>query len=224
MIASSVVLIDEDNNRLDIDVTIKESKNYENVITSYPVEDGSEVTDNVIKKNKRITITGIISQTPLVIGKLDTKPDVKLFDIKNQVKNFFGFELPIDAIKFIAPEVSYTTNVLDGRNFLDNLRDNFVKFTIQCRHVVDNTRQIFETFDDCIVKSLNYDADSSTGLDLNFTLVAEQITIARSKLASVKVKHADRAAKKVDKGHHSPITPTPDPANTSDSLSFIRGN
>ena len=60
MIASSVVLIDEDNNRLDIDATIKESKSYENVITSYPVEDGSEVTDNVIKKNKRITITGII--------------------------------------------------------------------------------------------------------------------------------------------------------------------
>ena len=42
---SSVVIIDEDNNRLDIDATLKELKNYENVITTFPVEDGSEISD-----------------------------------------------------------------------------------------------------------------------------------------------------------------------------------
>ena len=221
---SAVVLIDENNNRLDIDATVKEVKNYENVITSFPVEDGSEISDSVIKKNKKFSITGIISQTPIVQGQLQVSPDYKWNDIVGKLKSVFGANLTTETAKLIAPDVTFTTNVSDARTFLENIRDNVLFFTIQYRKIINNEIQIEQSIDNCIVRSLEINADNTTGNDLYFTLIAEQVVISSSKVASVKVVHADRAAKSVDKGHVSPQTnPTPDPAN-SDGLSFVRGN
>ena len=50
-----------------VDATISRSTNYENEITSFPVEKGPNITDHVRTKPITMNIEGIISQTPLSI-------------------------------------------------------------------------------------------------------------------------------------------------------------
>ena len=48
----------------EIDVTSEESHNFDSVITSDPVEEGSDTTDNIKPVPDFVTLTGIVSDTP----------------------------------------------------------------------------------------------------------------------------------------------------------------
>jgi hypothetical protein len=48
-----------------VDIAISEEHSFENEVTDHPVESGGNVTDNTIDKPLTITITGLVSNTPL---------------------------------------------------------------------------------------------------------------------------------------------------------------
>lgn len=51
---------------LKLDAAMSESHRSENEITQYPVEEGANVTDHVLPLQDTVTITGIVSNTPVV--------------------------------------------------------------------------------------------------------------------------------------------------------------
>lgn len=50
-----------------LDATINEDHNYTSRVTSYPVEDGTIVSDYIIKDPETVDVTGVVSDTPLSI-------------------------------------------------------------------------------------------------------------------------------------------------------------
>lgn len=50
---------------IDLDATLDESHDWSNEVTSNPVETGAPVTDHVIEKPDKLTITGLITNSPL---------------------------------------------------------------------------------------------------------------------------------------------------------------
>lgn len=52
---------------LQLDVTTKEQHNYENKVSLFPVEEGSDISDNIRQEPDTFTIEGLISSTPIAI-------------------------------------------------------------------------------------------------------------------------------------------------------------
>lgn len=48
-----------------IDASIREEHQKSSTVTDYPIEKGSNVTQNVIKNPDRVTVSGVVSNTPL---------------------------------------------------------------------------------------------------------------------------------------------------------------
>ena len=214
---ASVVFLDADNNRLDIDATMREVKKYRNRISRFPVEDGTEVSDNVIKMNREFEITGVISQTPIIPGQLQlTANTSSATEINDDVfGKLTSLGLNTNTTAFIPPEIQYITNVSDAQDFLDNLRDEASLFSIQYRSLTkNNTRQIVEQFDNCVIRDLQYTSDVATGEDLYFTASIEQIVIVTSQTVTVKTQNkpvSDRANTQKNKGNVTPTSPAPAP-------------
>ena len=58
---------------VDVDVSLSESHNETSRITKHPIEDGSTISDHIIKDPFTVTITGFISNTPLGLKGLKDK-------------------------------------------------------------------------------------------------------------------------------------------------------
>ena len=50
---------------IDLDATLDEAHDWSNEVTSNPVETGAPITDHVIEKPDKLTITGLITNSPL---------------------------------------------------------------------------------------------------------------------------------------------------------------
>lgn len=60
---------------LEMDVTLREAHSFTNNITQYPVENGSTITDHIRQNPDKLTIEGLITNTPIIplsaiVGKL----------------------------------------------------------------------------------------------------------------------------------------------------------
>jgi D-ribose pyranose/furanose isomerase RbsD len=56
---------------LELDCNISESHEFENQVTAFPIENGSEITDHVINKPKKITVNGFVTNSPInSLGKI----------------------------------------------------------------------------------------------------------------------------------------------------------
>jgi hypothetical protein len=53
---------------LSLDVTLRDQVTFRNEVTEFPIEDGSVITDNVIRKPDNITIEGKVSDSPLMMN------------------------------------------------------------------------------------------------------------------------------------------------------------
>lgn len=60
-----------------LDASIDETHSAESEITDYPVEEGSNVSDNARSKPARLTIKGVVTGTPMDITAIALPPSVK---------------------------------------------------------------------------------------------------------------------------------------------------
>lgn len=50
---------------IEFDATTEETHNWSNTVTSSPVEQGSNITDNILQNPRKVTLTGVITNAPI---------------------------------------------------------------------------------------------------------------------------------------------------------------
>lgn len=87
-----------------IDATISDAVSYTAGITSYPVEDGSFISDNINIKPYSVTIRGIISDDPLFLTNTDEniafnqEDNSRVKDAYERLLNLYNQKEPFDVV------------------------------------------------------------------------------------------------------------------------------
>lgn len=153
-----------------VDAAITEEHAYEADVTRYPVEDGSDISDNVRNQPVRLTIEGLISDTPL--GRAAIVRDIEIEGV--------------DGASASTDQSLPSSAALD---VLLSIRDQ--------REPVSITTSL-KLYDNMVLTSLNLPRDAETGGALKFTAMFEQITIVQNK--RVRVRTTPAGARRRSKG------------------------
>jgi len=65
-----VAIISEGTELIKIDATISEGHGMSAQATSQSIEDGSEISDHVIKGDRRLSLTGLVSDSPIDLAEV----------------------------------------------------------------------------------------------------------------------------------------------------------
>jgi len=148
------VITDGEKTIVACDVVTEESHEMVSEVTEFEVEDGSLITDHVIKKGKRLKITGLISDDPITIlqtGLLERSSSI----LPTSLKSKLGFGI-------------------GGKNS-KNAFDQFEKIYDEKRPVEVVTG--LKKYDNMIMIDLNMPRSSKTVRSLQFTATFKQINI-----------------------------------------------
>jgi hypothetical protein len=141
---------------LELDASISENHEMEAEVTEHPVESGSQVSDNVRRKPLRVTINGIVSNTPIVSG---------IVRAAQQIQGLYDGNSDTDAAR---AETAFTT--------LENIFNNQKLISIYTK---------LKQYDSMVIKSLTIPRDKSTGDALRFTAVCWEIRIVQAQTVQV---------------------------------------
>lgn len=174
-----------------IDATVKENHVSECDITKNPVEDGAKVTDHVQMNPARLTIEGVISDTPLGFAFIG--------NIQNLVRS--------------------VTTIFGSRSRSQDAYDDMLKLQKSKRPftVITNLRK----YDNMIMTSLSVPRTSQTGGAIHFTAELEEIVIVMSEeVANLSVTAKDIGAKTKNAGQKVtvPVPAEAQVANKSKSV------
>lgn len=133
-----------------VDATVRETHLSECGITKNPIEDGAQITDHVQVVPKKLTVEGVISDTPLG------------FAFISNIQNF----------------VRTVTTIFGGRSRSQDAYDDMVKLQESRRPftVITNLKR----YENMIMASLSVPRDASTGGAIHFTAELQQIIIVKS--------------------------------------------
>ena len=148
------VITDGEKTIVACDVVTEESHEMVSEVTEFEIEDGSLITDHVIKKGKRLKITGLISDDPITIlqtGLLERSSSI----LPTSLKSKLGFGI-------------------GGKNS-KNAFDQFEKIYDEKRPVEVVTG--LKKYDNMIMIDLNMPRSSKTVRSLQFTATFKQINI-----------------------------------------------
>lgn len=154
-----------------VDATVKETHLSECDVTKNPVEDGAPVTDHVQMQPKRLTIEGVISDTPLGFAFIG--------NIQNLVRS--------------------VTQIFGARSRSQDAYDDLVRLQESKRPftVITNLKK----YDNMILVSLTVPREASTSAAIHFTAEMQQVRIVKSEeIASLATDAADIGAKTKDLG------------------------
>jgi hypothetical protein len=137
---------------LELDVTIRESHNFTNDITEFPIENGSTITDHVRQLPDRLTMEGLITNTPVVplnsiIGTLVRKDNSNRNETAfNELLTMGGFSIskqpgdkpirtgPPQIIDVVTTLRLYTGMIISNISVtVDKDTDNALYFTVEFR-------------------------------------------------------------------------------------------
>lgn len=140
---------------LELDVTVREGHNFTNDITEYPIENGSTITDHVRQRSDKLTMEGIITNTPViplnsVVGSLVRKDNSNRNETAfNELLTMGGFSISKQPgekpMRTGAPQIIdvvtslrlYTSMIIaDISITVDSTTDNALFFTVELRQVV----------------------------------------------------------------------------------------
>lgn len=150
-----------------IDATVQENHTYESEVTKYPVESGSDITDNVRNKPIVITLEGIVSDNP--IGQVAI--------VRNR--------------SVVTPASSdSSTDFLPSDEALAKL---IAVHNAKQPIVVETT---LKRYDSMVMTNLEIPRDASTGAVLHFTATFEQVIIVTNNRLFIRVASPNMAGKK----------------------------
>ncbi len=157
-----------------IDCSVSESHTFEAEVTEFPVEQGSPVSDNVRSKPITVTITGIVSDTP--IGKIA--------DLRNSEHGDQAFTPTTDTATAKARGDQQSAPSIDALAALILIRDNRQPITIS------TSLQIFENM---VLTSLEIPRDATTGAALRFVATFQQVTLVTNQRTTVRIQQVRTA-------------------------------
>lgn len=193
------VITDGEKTIIACDVITEESHEMISETTEFEVEDGSLITDHVIKKGKRLKLTGMISDDPITIlqtGLLERSSSI----IPENLKSKLGFGI--------------------GGKYSKNAFDQFEKIYDEKRPVEVVTG--LKKYDTMIMIDLNMPRSSKTVRSLKFTATFKQINIISTDFTyapSQKMEAELGAEKKKNIGKKG----TQISSKTEDNLGFFNG-
>lgn len=166
---------------LELDVTISESHQGEVEITEHPIEDGANISDHARNKQDTLTLTGLVSNTPISA------------DQKKRTVEFSGYTFETTALKDQLQGVAgYAENAETILRSLKNSRKIITVYT----HI--------RTYQNMIMSSLVIPRDGQTGDALQFTATFKQITIVKNKTTKKVVAKEPKAQPKAKAGKQTP--------------------
>lgn len=188
---------------LTLDVTINERHLYQNEVTSFPVEDGGRINDHVCRQPERLTMTGLVSNTPLwqgdgvtsykesfrssAVGQAFLKTGTRTDDALAALLRIAGRVYPV------------------GPGMYSVRNGSVAPVTIVTGLMVYN---------DMVMTSLTIDRDAQTGDSLPFTVEFVHLkkvipTIYKFWSAPVKEENKAKLSKKADVGKVTPVEAKP---------------
>lgn len=160
---------------LTLDVTIREQHVYRNDVTAFPVEEGADVTDHVRPLPPRLTMSGVVSNTPLLnVGSLFTSAvesfrnspiGTSIYDSATRTEQALAELMKLTGWR-------YPTRVVS---------DAYVIQRIVPITVVTGLR----VYTDMVMTSLTVDRDANTGDSLPFTVELTHISIAKFRQTTI---------------------------------------
>lgn len=141
-----------DGTILELTVTTSISVANDSEVTQHPLENGDEITDNVVNKNKQITFSGMIS------------------DIRSYKGNAFGVNIPL--VSSILPQEFTGLSVDKYLQEMDALKDSKELFTI-----IFDTRIYGKGLSNCLFNTFTYEKEVGIGSAYMVTIGVTQVRI-----------------------------------------------
>lgn len=177
---------------LKLDATLAEDAQYKNKVTSYPVENGLDVSDNVRQEPDEINIEGIVSDTPDANDMEDGQWSASAYQILCAIA---------------------------GRAYVSNLSDT-IQDEYPQPIMVDLVCH-FRVFTDMICEVFDPPRTPTTGDALHFTAHFKKVRKANVNMALINLANksiSDRAQAKVDQGKNETTPPKTEEQTSADYL------
>jgi len=169
---------------LQLDATVNESHSRSSKITQNEIEDGSNVTDNVVLNNEKFSIEGLISEVPF--------PSNDIRDIALQVQNV-GFNALSGAIGAISggllPDAGRSVKRVVALIQLEGFWKNKIPF-----QVITGLKK----YDNVLISNMTIPVTVKDGKSLRFKIDCEVVKIVQSQTISIPeaaVKNSSAVAK-----------------------------
>lgn len=126
-----------------LDATISEGHNYNSRVTSYPVETGGIISDHIINEPETLTITGIVSDTPLnILTSFNRSVDafnrlVRIHDLRERITVITGIKIYTNMV-ITSLQVPRNINSGQSLTFVIELQKIFLDNTVQFTTILNN--------------------------------------------------------------------------------------
>jgi hypothetical protein len=168
---------DDKSDILLVDATIKITPEYESEPTELPVESGIDVTDHIRVKPIRITVQGIISETPINLRSQLAGLTTAAGSLAGGLIG--GFGPSVGAVvggqlggAILSQGDGNANPAIVGRQILEKMILNRGIFTL-----VDK----YKKYNNMVMTSLTFPKDANTGHKLDFSFSARQIILVTAK-------------------------------------------
>jgi len=152
-----------------LDAVISETHGFQSETTDHEIEDGSNITDHVIKKGRPLSISGVVSDDPITIGL------ALLGNVSGAVGGLIGGvggTLISGAISSVGKSAIYSgkpsKNAYDA---FDQIYEKRIPITI-----ITGLR----TYNNCIITDLSIQRDARTSSSLTFTAQFKEVRVVSS--------------------------------------------
>ena len=156
---------------IELDATVTETHTRTARITKNEVEEGSDVSDNVILDNETFSIEGLISEAPIPSNDLRDLPLTvtnKAFSILNKAAGAISGGL----LKNTGATLKRIVALIQ----LENFWKNAIPFT-----VITGLKK----YDNVILKSLTINVNPKDGKSLRFNIQCEVVRLVKSEIVSI---------------------------------------
>ena len=171
-----------------LDCTPNETHTITNVVTEHPLEDGSVISDHIIRKPKTLSLTGIISDDPINLSS------TLVGNIAGIGSAYIGSKLAsIKKVGKFAPALGAAANAtfsLIGNAILSESKRRSVSNYQVLEDAADQgliltIHTSLKTYDKMVIESISVPRDSKNSNALYFTATFKEIVVATTKVVSI---------------------------------------
>lgn len=199
--ATSIILVLRSGQiiQLDVDCTLSESHKSEVDITTHPVESGADMTDHARLKPVEVTITALMSETP--VGLEQNRRAIRIAHTDTLSTRQFTVETT-SAVAVPRGSMAYVQATIAKLEAIKKAKQRFT--------LVTSIRR----YENMMVASIVVPRDSKSGDAITFTAIFREVRTATIRTTDARIPKVVSAAKKADKGKQV-ATPAGKQANQS---------
>jgi len=163
---------------MQLDASLQENHARQATVSQSPIENGSNIADHITLSPIKLSLTGIISDTPLtLISSLVGTGVGAVTDVVGDSLGGIGKTAAAAGVGSIGGLVQGTPKKPeDAFKYLEELYENRVPFTVVTK---------LKRYENMVIASLNVPRNAQIGKGLQFSLEMEQVTIVQSSVVKI---------------------------------------